>query len=212
MLNFTYIFFPITVHIWSRSHFNLLMCYLNKFHKCKCTNIKHISQVILFKFKLFFVILLIMELNKNEPKLSKWDSRYVELSKVISTWSKDPNRQTGAVIVGQDNMEKSFGYNGLPIGADDTVTSRYEKPNKYMWLEHAERNAIYKAGRNGVSLKDCKMYVTYFPCAECARAIIQSGIRKLYAPQPNFEHPKWGVSWGISKNMLYECGVELIIF
>ena len=91
----------------------------------------------------------------------------------------------------------------------NVTKKRYEKPQKYMWVEHAERNAIYTAGRNGISLDGCKMYVTYFPCCDCARAIIQSGIKEVYSPKPDWSHHKWGESWKVSKQMFNECGVKI---
>lgn len=144
-------------------------------------------------------------------KITKWDKRFMALADHVAQWSKDTNTKTGAVIVGPENTEISFGYNGFPRGAnDDGYPKRYEKPDKYHWTEHAERNAIYKAARNGISLINTKMYCTYFPCADCARGIIQAGIEKLYTNKPDFNHHKWGESWVEAIIMLKECGVEVI--
>jgi len=149
---------------------------------------------------------------KQEPELTKWDYRFMELAEIIAEWSKDKNTQTGAVIVhDKENTELTVGYNGFPRGADDdTDQRRYEKPMKYMWTEHAERNAIYKAARLGININGARMYCTYFPCVDCARAIIQSGISKIYSPKPDFNHHKWGESWTESIIMFRECGVEVI--
>jgi dCMP deaminase len=141
--------------------------------------------------------------------LTEWDKRFIDLAHYISTWSRDPNRKIGAVIVGDDNTEKSVGYNGLPNNTDITNKKRYDKPQKYMWVEHAERNAIYTAGRNGVQLNGGKIYVTYFPCVDCARAIIQSGIKEVCSPKPDCKHHKWGESWKVSQEMFKECGVKI---
>jgi len=144
-------------------------------------------------------------------KLTKWDKRFMEQAKFVSEWSKDKNTKTGAVIVDNENTELVMGYNGFPRGADDdTQQQRYERPDKYFWTEHAERNAIFKAARLGISLKNTKMYCTYFPCADCSRAIIQAGITKLYTEKPDFNHHKWGESWVEALIMLRECGVEVI--
>lgn len=143
-------------------------------------------------------------------RLNKWDLRFYELAQNVAKWSKDTNKQTGAVIVGTDNTEKTFGYNGFPRGANDNIAERYQKPLKYMWTEHAERNAILKAAKEGVKIDGCRMYVTYFPCADCARAIIQSGIVKVYTPKPDLNHHKWGESWKQSILMFTECNVEII--
>lgn len=144
-------------------------------------------------------------------KLTKWDKRFIEQAKFVSEWSKDKNTKTGAVIVDNENTELVMGYNGFPRGADDdNHPKRYERPEKYFWTEHAERNCIYKAARLGISLKNTKMYCTYFPCADCSRAIIQSGITRLYTEKPDFNHHKWGESWVEALTMLKECGVEVI--
>jgi len=143
--------------------------------------------------------------------LTKWDLRFIERAKAVSEYSKDKNTKTGAVIVNDDKTEITMGYNGFPRNADDdTDQRRYERPQKYFWTEHAERNAIYKAARLGVSTMNTKMYCTYFPCADCSRAIIQAGIHTLYTEKPDFNHHKWGDSWLEALIMLRECGVEVI--
>jgi dCMP deaminase len=144
--------------------------------------------------------------------MENWDRKFIKLSKHISDWSKDKNKKVGAVIVDSDNIVLSVGYNGIPRGCDDTNECRYERPTKYLFTEHAERNAIYHAARHGVSLKDCKMYVTLFPCADCARAMIQSGITKIIAPEPNLNHEVWGDHFKAAIQMMEEAKIEMILF
>jgi dCMP deaminase len=144
--------------------------------------------------------------------MENWDRKFIKLSKHISDWSKDKNKKVGAVIVDIDNIVLSMGYNGIPRGCDDTDECRYERPTKYLFTEHAERNAIYHAARHGVSLKGCKMYVTLFPCADCARAMIQSGITKLIAPEPNLNHEVWGEHFKAAIQMMEEAKIEIILF
>lgn len=143
--------------------------------------------------------------------MTNWDLKFIELSRHIAEWSKDTNRKNGAVIVDQDNIVLSVGYNGFPRGCDDTVTSRYEQPEKYLFTEHAERNALFHAARHGVSLKGCKMYMTMFPCADCARGLIQSGIVKIFAPTPDVDHHKWGEHFKAAMVMMDEANVEIIL-
>ena len=138
-----------------------------------------------------------------------WDKQFMDLTKHYASWSKDKNTGVGAVIVNSENTDIIKGYNGFPRGANDEIETRHEKPLKYVWTEHAERNALYKAARLGVSTKGCKMYVNYFPCVECTRAIIQSGIKEVIAPEPDLSHKKWGESWKHSIEMLNECGVKI---
>lgn len=126
--------------------------------------------------------------------------------------SKDTRTKIGAVIIGPDNELRSSGYNGFPRGCDDDVESRYDRPEKYYWFEHAERNAIYNAARIGVSTKDCTLYTQAVPCADCARAVIQAGIKKIIIHK-GFEFtsmPKWEESMKRSETMLAECGVEVV--
>jgi dCMP deaminase len=100
---------------------------------------------------------------------------YMSLTYLIAMQSEDASTHIGAVIVGPDKEIRTTGYNGLPRGCVD-MPERQERPEKYFWFEHAERNAIYNAARMGASLKDCYLFVNAIPCADCARAIIQSGI------------------------------------
>lgn len=91
--------------------------------------------------------------------------------------SKDDSTKVGALILGKDTYEvRSSGYNGMPRGCDDSNVLRHQRPEKYLWFEHAERNAIYNAARVGTPLKESILVVTLTPCMDCARAIVQSGI------------------------------------
>lgn len=143
--------------------------------------------------------------------MNNWDIKFVELSRHIAEWSKDTNSKNSAIIVDEDNIVISMGYNGFPIGCDDKIMSRYERPDKYLFTEHAERNAIYHAAKLGVSIKCCTMYVTLFPCADCARGIIQSGIKKLVSPIPDVDHERWGTHFKASLIMLEEAKVEVVL-
>ena len=144
--------------------------------------------------------------------MTNWDIKFIELSRHIAEWSKDINRKNGAVIVDSDNIVISLGYNGFPRKCDDSVSSRYEQPTKYLFTEHAERNAIYHAARLGISLKECRMYVTMFPCSDCARGIIQSGITKVISPTPDVDHYKWGEHFKAALIMFEEANIEVELF
>ena len=101
-----------------------------------------------------------------------WYSRYLDVAKIVSTWSKDPSTQVGAVAVGTKGQILAQGYNGYPRGMDD---SNYEQRElKYSRIVHAEMNCIYNASWNGVSLNEAYMFVYGMPvCHECAKGIIQ---------------------------------------
>jgi len=141
---------------------------------------------------------------------SKWDKRFMQLAEQISLWSKDQSTKVGCVIVGENNEIRSTGYNGLPRGVDDTVQDRYLRPQKYLWTEHAERNAIFNAAFTGTSVAGCKMYLPWYPCVDCARAIIQSGILTLVAYEPDWTDPKWGEGFLVAKEMFKEAGIAVL--
>ena len=108
-----------------------------------------------------------------------WVEYFYNIAEEVKKKSKDKNTQIGAVIVGKDREIVSTGYNSFPRGINDEIVERQEKPEKYFWFEHAERNAIYNAAENGVSLKGSTVYVVGLPvCRECAKGLIQAGVRK----------------------------------
>ena len=131
--------------------------------------------------------------------MDEWDIRFMDLAKHIGKWSKDRSTKVGCVIVGPHDEIRSTGYNGFPRNANDQVEHRHQRPVKYKWTEHAERNAIYNASRVGVSLVGCRMYLPWFPCMECARAIVQVGIEELICLEPDLSNPTWGEDF---KNVL----------
>ena len=131
----------------------------------------------------------------------------MELARHIASWSKDRSRKVGCVVVGQNHEVRSTGYNGFPRGVLDEVEARHERPAKYDWTEHAERNAIYNAVRVGTPLGDCTLYVSLFPCAGCARAIIQSGIGRVVTVRPPENDPVWAGEFRVAAEMLDAAGV-----
>ncbi len=111
-----------------------------------------------------------------------WDEYFIGVAMLSGMRSKDPNTQVGCCIVSQDNKILSMGYNGLPRGCSDDEfpwARDGDDPleTKYAYSTHSELNAILNY--NGTGLAGAKMYVTLFPCNECAKAIIQTGIREV---------------------------------
>lgn len=141
---------------------------------------------------------------------TNWDKRFMDLALHVAQWSKYPGRKVGAVIVDDRRTVVSIGYNGLVRGSNDEDTSKYEKTVKYFWSEHAERNAIYNAARQLIGTTT--IYSTLFPCADCARAIIQCGIRKIISPEPNWDDEGFAASFKVSYSMMKECGIEVIFY
>ncbi len=108
-----------------------------------------------------------------------WDEYFMGIAMLAARRSKDPSTQVGACIVSKDNIIISTGYNGMPKGCsdDEFPWNRDGEENKYPYVVHAELNAILNA--NGRDLRDSRIYVALFPCNECAKAIIQSGIKEV---------------------------------
>jgi len=142
-----------------------------------------------------------------------WDTYFMNMLGPISSRSKDPNTQVGCVIVGTHNQILSTGYNSLPYGIAASE-ERLVRPDKYKWIEHGDRNAIYLAARSGTALEGSKMYLTGLPCIDCARGIIQVGIVEVVIDQKRQEiwattTPKYGPDFAFVEGMLSEAGVKL---
>ena len=138
-----------------------------------------------------------------------WDEYFMGVALLSGMRSKDPNTQVGACIVSPDHKILSMGYNGFPIGCsdDEFPWCREGDPleNKYFYTTHSELNAIlnYRGG----SLEGASIYVTLFPCNECAKAIIQSGIKRIVYDSDKYENTPSTIA---SKRMLRASGVELV--
>ncbi len=137
-----------------------------------------------------------------------WDDYFMGLSHLSALRSKDPNTQVGACIVDNDHKVVSIGYNGMPRGCKDSDFPWEREGDflntKYAYVVHAELNAILNSPR---LVTDCTIYVSLFPCNECAKAIIQSGIRKIIYESDKYDGTDGNVA---SKKMLKEAGVELV--
>ena len=138
-----------------------------------------------------------------------WGDRYIHLAKEISTWSKDPSTQVGAVVIGQNGEVLSQGYNGFPRSIKDTPQRLKDREKKYNLVVHAEMNAIYNASLNGVSLKGATLYVYGLPiCNECAKGVIQVGIDRVIATRPADYNKEWDESIKDAKALFKEAEVE----
>jgi dCMP deaminase len=141
----------------------------------------------------------------------KWHMRFMDVAKLVSTWSKDPSTQIGAVIV--DPVSKrilSTGYNGFPKGIEDTEERLNDKEEKHKYVVHAEMNAIYNATNIGVPLNDSYLYVWGLPvCSECAKGVIQAGISLVVVSSASlYLREKWRDSFTLSRTMFREANVE----
>ena len=136
----------------------------------------------------------------------KWDKRFLEMAELVSTWSRDPSTQCGAVIVRGKHIV-SVGFNGFPAGCADDEGLYENRELKYARILHAEMNAILSAKQD---LTGCTIYVhPMLPCSRCAASIIQAGISTVVAIDPTDDmKARWAESLKLSTDMFHEAGVE----
>ena len=137
-----------------------------------------------------------------------WDEYFMGIAVLSCERSKDPNTKVGACIVDENKKVVSIGYNGMPSGCDESQLSWNKGEgldSKYLYVCHAEFNAILNT-RNGSALRGCTLYVTLFPCNECTKAIIQTGIKEVVYISNKYENT---VGVQASKRMLLLAGVKI---
>lgn len=139
--------------------------------------------------------------------ITKWDSRFLKLAQEVSTWSKDPSTQCGAVIVDAKRRVVGLGYNGFPRGMDDLDEDLEDRSVKLKFIVHAEANAILNAVAN---VEGCTLYVWPIPaCNECAKLIAQAGIERVVSPRPTQEQRiRWKESFDAASTIFNDCGIE----
>jgi dCMP deaminase len=139
--------------------------------------------------------------------MSKWDNRFVELAKYISEWSKDPSAKVGAVVFARKGGSISVGYNGFPMGVEDSAERLTNKDVKLELVVHAEVNALIAAGSRSAG---ATIYVWGKPvCARCAGPIIQAGVKRVVAVAPGKGNSRWDVSGVSAHEMFEEAGIEV---
>ena len=137
--------------------------------------------------------------------ISKWAQRFFQMAELVGSWSKDPSTQVGAVIT-KHNRIVSVGFNGYPHGISDSAGTD-ERDMKYLKTLHAEENAILFAKRD---LDNCEIWVTHFPCPNCAAKIIQTGIKAVHCPEQTEDFlSRWGDKIQVRQGMFEEAGVEV---
>jgi len=153
-------------------------------------------------------------MNKYVPP--DWHEWFMQGVYWVASKSKDPKTKIGALII-KDKRIISTGYNGIPIGVDDNNESRHQRPEKYKWYEHGERNAIYAAAKYGIDINGAFLYTNALPCADCARGIIQSGIKEVYIHQQfnelcnTTQREQWKEHDNTTFSMFVESDVKVII-
>ena len=137
--------------------------------------------------------------------ISKWAVRFSQMAELVGSWSKDPSTQVGAVIT-KGNRIVSVGFNGYPHGISDSADTD-DREMKLLKTLHAEENAILFAKRD---LADCDIWVTHFPCPNCAAKIIQTGISTVHCPEQTQDFlSRWGDKIKVSQDMFTQAGVAV---
>jgi dCMP deaminase len=133
-----------------------------------------------------------------------WDKRFLELAEQVSTWSKDPSTKVGAVIVNDKRQVLGLGYNGFPRGVFDDPAMYADKETKYKYVVHAERNAI---DNSFADTEGSTLYCTLYPCNECAKGIVQKGIKRVVTRRNDGTRPHFNYEATI--NMFIDAGIEV---
>lgn len=133
--------------------------------------------------------------------------KLVPVVQELARLSKDPSTKVACAILGPGMEIRATGWNGFPRGVFDTEARLNDRPTKYKFVVHAEANAIANAARSGVAIEGCALLVTALhPCNDCAKLLIQSGIRRVYAPLPA-DDERWADSFEVAATMFTEAGV-----
>lgn len=135
-----------------------------------------------------------------------WNDHFMDMATLVAQRSKDPSTKVGCVVVSEDKIVVSTGYNGLPRGVEDK-SERMERPAKYLWTSHAEENAVAQAARVGAKLKGGIAFVTHHPCSRCARSLIQAGVTTVVIGSGTTSMPE--EEFDVARVMFLEAGVEL---
>lgn len=140
--------------------------------------------------------------------MDNWDKRFLDMAKLVSTWSKDPSTQVGAVIVDENNRVISIGFNGLPVGIEDKDDILSNRELKYRMILHAEENAIHFANRD---ITGCTIYTYPLPpCIKCSSSIIQRGIKKVVSYSSS--NDRWKNEFDQAKEMYKEVGINFVTY
>lgn len=150
-----------------------------------------------------------MKLLLDSKPMTKWDTRFCELAQFVAEWSKDPNAKVGAVLFAKRGGDISIGYNGFPMGVEDSAERLEDSETKLELIVHAEQNALIAAGSRSTG---STLYVWGKPvCARCAGSIIQAGVKRVVALNPDSveAESKWHKTGKVAHQIFQEAGVEV---
>jgi dCMP deaminase len=140
--------------------------------------------------------------------MTDWNQRFMDLAHHVAGWSKDPSTQVGAVIVNDKKQVLSLGYNGFPRGVFDCKERYNDRPTKLKFVAHAERNALDNAY---VNVDGATLYSTLYPCSECAKGIIQRGIKRVVTSKQWYNQQATRFNFDVSEIMFKEADVEVLL-
>lgn len=151
----------------------------------------------------------ILALKLSGPTSRKWDERFLNVAKLISSWSKDPSTKVGAIAVSSHRRILAQGYNGLPAGIDDDKFNMNDRISKYEMIIHAESNVIYNACNSGVSLKLTTIYIYgMFPCPECIKAMAQVNVARIVFRLGFSKNTGvWKTRFDLSREIMHDLGI-----
>ena len=142
--------------------------------------------------------------------MNKWDYRWFQLLDLVASWSNDPSTKVAAIIIPQNSDIPVLGYNGFPRNVKDYPERYNDRELKYKLIVHAEQNCILNALRNNINIKDGKIYVSFPPCHECSKSIVQSGLSEVIYRKPTEDFlSRWKESLEISQIILGEGNIKL---
>lgn len=144
----------------------------------------------------------------DDSPAGKWDLRYMDLARRVASWSKDPSTKVGAVLVSPLNGVLATGFNGFPHLVNDTDARMTDRDEKLRFTIHAEHNVVLWATRHGAPVSGSTIYVTRPPCAHCAAALVQAGVKRVIADMPPGDFiARWAKDMRAAAEMFAEAGV-----
>lgn len=135
--------------------------------------------------------------------------QFMKVAESFADMSKDTTKVGCVILDSETNSILSAGLNGMPREIDENIKERWNRPQKYSFISHAEANSVAQAALNGIPLRGSTCVVNYFPCSECAKLLIQSGIKTIVTKEADMESEKWGESFRYSKIMFSEAGLDI---
>jgi dCMP deaminase len=140
--------------------------------------------------------------------MTDWNQRFMNLAHHVAGWSKDPSTKVGAVIVNDKKQVLSLGYNGFPRGVHDCAERYNDRSTKLQFVAHAERNALDNAY---IDVDGATLYSTLYPCSECAKGIIQRGIRQVVTSKEWHDSHADRFRFDVTQQMFEEADVEVVL-